>query len=63
MKNNDLQHELLQKKGFFQNLTLGDWIFAFIIIVITVFARLKLVHSTPNIYEEIIFVITALSLI
>ena len=63
MKNNNLQHELLQKKGFFKNLTLADWIFAFIIIALAVFARIKLVHSTPNIYEEIIFGVTALSLI
>ncbi|MBQ9182621.1 MAG: c-type cytochrome biogenesis protein CcsB [Neisseriaceae bacterium] len=63
MKNNNLQHELLQKKGFFKNLTLADWIFALIIIALAVFARIKLVHSTPNIYEEIIFGVTALSAI
>ena len=63
MKNNNLQHELLQKQGFFKNLSLADWIFALIIIALAVFARIKLVHSTPDIYEEVIFVVTAVSAI
>ncbi|MBO4576680.1 MAG: cytochrome c biogenesis protein CcsA, partial [Neisseriaceae bacterium] len=63
MKNNNLQHELLQKQGFFKNLSLADWVFALIIILLAVFARIKLVHSTPDIYEEVIFALTAVSVI
>ncbi|MDO5686127.1 MAG: c-type cytochrome biogenesis protein CcsB [Neisseria sp.] len=57
------EHHLLQKNSWWQRLNATDWLFAVVMVVITVFARVKLLHHAPDIYEEVILWCALLGLI
>ncbi|MBR6026851.1 MAG: c-type cytochrome biogenesis protein CcsB [Neisseriaceae bacterium] len=56
-KENELiqNHVLLKKRGILNSLDIGDYIYAVIVIIISMIIRFSLLHSTPDIYEEVIF--------
>ncbi len=56
-KENELiqHHSLLKKRGIINNLAISDYLYAVLMIVISMIVRFSLLHSNPDIYEEVIF--------